>query len=233
MKRSERERGNPWVLGLTGPSGSGKSTVCALLRSGDFGESLRFIDADLVARQVVEPGSLCLEKLTEVFGRDILLPGGGLDRRKLGGLVFGDPERVQTLNRAILPFIVEEIRRRIQAYSQEEGVKGIILDAPTLFESGADRMCSAIASVLAPRELRMKRICARDGISRETAEKRLNSQLPDGFYRLHSQFALWNGAQRRRLEREVSRMALWLGLLPQRESLFYHRRQRRRIQERI
>lgn len=230
MKRTERE--NPWVLGLTGPSGSGKSTVCALLRAGDFGESLRFIDADLVARQVVEPGSLCLEKLTEVFGRDILLPGGGLDRKRLGGLVFGDPERVEKLNRTILPFIVEKIRRQIQAYSQEEGVKGIILDAPTLFESGADRMCSFVASVLAPRELRLRRICVRDCISREAAEKRLNSQLPDGFYRLHSQFVLWNGERMERLEREAARMALWLGLLPQRERLLCRRRQRRRTQER-
>ena len=222
---------SPWVLGLTGPSGSGKSTVCTLLRR-DYGERLRFIDADLVARQVVEPGTPCLERLTEVFGGDILLPGGGLDRRKLGGMVFGSPERVETLNRTILPFIVEEIGGRIQGFSQEAGVKGIILDAPTLFESGADRMCGAVASVLAPRELRLRRICARDGLSREAAEKRLNSQLSDGFYRLHSQFALWNGERMERLEGEVSRMALWLGLLPQRERLSHRRRQRRRAEGR-
>ena len=221
-------RPKPWVLGLTGPSGSGKSTVCTLLRQGEMGSFLRFIDADQVSRQVVEPGLPCLRRLTQVFGEEILLPDGHLDRRKLGGMVFGDPEKVELLNQTTLPFIVEEIRQQIKAYALEDGVRGIILDAPTLFESGADKMCSQVASVLAPRELRLERICQRDGISPEAAEKRLNSQHSDDFYRRRSRFVLTNGDSRERLEEEVCRMLRWLEDIDRREYRSLRTRQRRR-----
>lgn len=221
-----------WVLGLTGPSGSGKSTVCALLRQEDFGKFLRFIDADQVSRQVAEPNTPCLAALVQAFGREILRTGGSLDRHRLGNMVFGSPEQVEKLNRTILPFIVEEIRRRIEAYAQEEGVRGIVLDAPTLFESGADRMCSRVASVLAPREDRAARICARDGISLEAANKRLDSQLPASFYRTHSDFILWNGTRRDKLMEGIRRMAFWLELIPPREYRFSPLRRRQRMKRR-
>ena len=219
----------PWVLGLTGPSGSGKSTVCTLLRDSKYkGNSLRFIDADMVSRQVVGPGSPCLEKLACVFGREILLLDGGLDRRKLGNMVFGNPKQVELLNQTIFPYILEEIQRQIHMYASEEGVKGIILDAPTLFESGADKMCSITASVLAPRETRIKRICKRDGISKEAAIRRIDSQQPDRYYQTRANFLLVNGNQKDQLESGVREMACWLGLIPAQDFRFSRRRRRKR-----
>ncbi len=220
----------PWVLGLTGPSGSGKSTVCTLLRDSKYkGNSLRFIDADIVSRQVVEPGSPCLKKLACVFGKEILLLDGGLDRWKLGNMVFGDPKQVEMLNQTIFPYILEEIQRQINMYALEPGVNGIILDAPTLFESSADKMCSITASVLAPREIRIERICKRDGISKEAAIKRIDSQQSDRFYQTHSNFLLVNGNRKDKLEGEIQKMAFWLGLIPAQD--FRFSRKRRRIRQ--
>lgn len=219
----------PWVLGLTGPSGSGKSTVCTFLQGAEYkGNSLRFIDADMVARQVVEPGSPCLEKLSGLFGREILLSDGGLNRRKLGNMVFGSSKQVEKLNQTIFPYILEEIQRQMNHFALEKGVNGIILDAPTLFESGADKMCSITASVLAPREIRIERICKRDGISKEAAIKRIDSQQPDRFYQTHSNFVLINGNQREKLESEIQKMAFWLGLIPSQNFRFSQRRRRKR-----
>lgn len=223
----------PWVLGLTGPSGAGKSTVCVLLRQQNFGGCLRFIDADMISRQVAEPYTPCLRKLVSVFGEEILRQDGSLDRRRLGSMVFGNPERVKRLNQTILPFIVEEICRRIDAYALEAGVRGIVLDAPTLFESGADRLCDRTASVLAPREDRVARICSRDTITPEEAGKRLDSQLSEDFYRTHSDFLLWNGARKDRLTEEIREMAFWLGLIPEREFRASALRRRRRIKQRL
>ena len=218
----------PWVLGLTGPSGSGKSTVCSLLRDAKYSKgALRFIDADLISRQVVEPGFPCLDNLVCTFGKEILLPNGTLDRRKLGNMVFGNPEQIEKLNQTILPYILAEIQNRINAYALEDGVKGIILDAPTLFESGADKMCSCTASILAPRGIRVQRICARDGISEEAAIKRIDSQHTDDYYKRRSDFVLVNGTRKDNLKMEVQRMAFWLGLLPAQDFRSSPRRRRK------
>jgi len=219
----------PWVLGLTGPSGAGKSTACALIRKlGYKGDTLRFIDADMVSRQVVEPESPCLEQLARVFGREILLPDGALNRRKLGNMVFGNPEQVNKLNQSIFPYILEEIQRQINAYALEDGVNGIILDAPTLFESGADCLCSLTAAVLAPRETRIERIYQRDGISRGAAVKRIDSQHTDGYYKMRADFVLVNGARKNKLESDVQKMAFWLGLIPGQDFRYSPRRRRKR-----
>ena len=165
-----------FVLGLTGQTGAGKSTVSETLRQ----EGIAVIDADLVARQVVLPGMPALVRLRETFGEEIIREGA-LDRKKLGGIVFADPERLRTLNEIMLPVICEEIKRQMaQLFSQGRDV--VVLDAPTLFESGADQMCQEICAVIAPEEDRCRRIMARDGLSYEQAMDRIHSQPGDDFF---------------------------------------------------
>lgn len=181
------------VLGLTGQSGSGKSTVCALLRQR-CPEGLAFIDCDLVARLVVEPDKPCLCVLEKAFSDHVegklLREDGSLDRRKLGAAVFGNRELLARLNSIIFPYILEEIDRQIRELLPLNRL--VVLDAPTLFESGADSRCQKIVSVIAPQELRIERICKRDGISMEAARQRLASQHDDQYYVRRSDFVLRN-----------------------------------------
>ena len=202
------------VLGLTGQSGSGKSTVCKLLKQR-CPEDLVFIDCDLVARQVVEPGTRCLEEIVAVFSPyadgSLLLENGGLNRRKLGSIVFTNKELLQKLNDTIFPYIRGEIDRQIKLLLPQYRL--VILDAPTLFESGADSQCQKIMSVIAPHAIRVERICKRDGITREAAENRLASQYNDAFYIRRSDFVINNSKDIPYIQLQLDRMLHALGLL--------------------
>ncbi len=179
--------GRAYVIGLTGQSGAGKTTVCDVFRS----EGFDVINADLISREVVQKGEPCLRELEEAFGSGIILPDGSLDRKKLGGIVFSDRERLRQLNGICYPYIIFRIIRRIEELSAH-GSRLIILDAPTLFESNADELCDLIISVTADRELREKRIVSRDNISPEAARKRFESQYSEHFFVSHSDFVIKN-----------------------------------------
>lgn len=202
------------VLGLTGQSGSGKSTVCKLLGQR-CPEDIVFIDCDQIARIVVEPGTECLHEIVEIFSPyaqgSLLLDDGALDRRKLGGIVFTDKALLQKLNDTIFPYIRAEIDRRIAQLLPQYRL--VILDAPTLFESGADAQCQKIVSVIAPHDLRVERICKRDGITREAAENRLASMKDDDFYISRSDFVIRNSKDLAYIEEQLEQMLLTLGIL--------------------
>lgn len=200
------------ILGLTGPSGSGKSTVCRLL-SRQYPQ-IGYIDADLVARQVVEPGKPCLQALVEAFSPylsgPLLTERGELNRRKLGELVFTDGGQLERLNQTIFPYIREELAQQLSRLTEEYRL--VVLDAPTLFESGADGLCQRIVSVLSPYSLRLERICRRDGLTREQAKHRLDSQHPDSFYRSRSHYVLQNRGNLRETSAQLEELLCRLGL---------------------
>ena len=175
------------VVGLTGQTGAGKSTVSQVFASNGFA----VINADQVARKVVEKGSRCLDEISEMFGKEVLLSDGTLDRKLLGNIVFSDKTKLETLNTLIYPYITGEILRQIKAHSLS-GEKLILLDAPTLFESRADDFCEIIISVLAQPELRERRIIMRDSITPEQARRRMESQLPEDFFISHSDYIITN-----------------------------------------
>ena len=176
------------VVGLTGQTGAGKSTAGRLFAE----RGVPSIDCDRVARAVTEQGSPCLDALVAEFGQDILFPCGGLDRKKLGSIVFADPQKLARLDAVIFPFILARIRELLGAL-ETRGEPLVLLDAPTLFESGADSLCGVIVSVVAPAEIRRERIRERDGLSREEADRRMESQHDEAFFRERSDFVLENG----------------------------------------
>lgn len=171
-----------FILGLTGPSGAGKSLAAQRFVSHGFAH----LDADKTSRAVVKPGSPCLKALAEAFGGDIIQKDGSLDRKKLAQLAFTGG-RVDQLNAITHPFIIREIERELDEI-ERAGYRFAVLDAPTLFESGADRLCDNVMAVTASRELRIKRIMARDGISFEQANARVDAQPDQSYYKDKSDY---------------------------------------------
>ena len=175
------------VIGLTGPSGAGKSTVGQVLAS--FG--LPVLNADSIYHRLLTPPSECLSDLTECFGRGILSDDGTLNRSALAAIVFNDPEELEKLNHITHSYVLRDFRRQMKRL-REEGVPAAVFDAPQLFESGADRECNIVVSVLANEETRLHRIMDRDGISPERARERIHAQKSDRFFRTHSDYVIEN-----------------------------------------
>lgn len=169
------------IIGLTGPTGSGKSS--ASKTAAGFG--LQVIDCDITAREAVKKGSPGLNALSAAFGGEILLPDGSLDRKALARLAFRDAESTELLNKTILPFIAEMVKR-------QTGGRDTLLDAPTLFESGLESICTQTIAVLADREIRLKRIIERDGLTLNEANLRINAGRDDGFYKRRAGYVLYN-----------------------------------------
>ena len=165
------------IIGITGPSGSGKSLL------GELAHSLGFpvIDADEVYHSMLIPPSECLDALRTSFGDDIFFPNGELCRKSLANIVFSDPEKLKLLNNTVLEKVLIKIRKMISDF-ENEGFSAVFVDAPTLIESGFNKECDIVISVLASKETRIKRIIARDGLTLEKAEARINAQKNDDFY---------------------------------------------------
>ncbi len=181
------------VVGLTGQSGSGKTMVSDYL--ADLGYSV--INADLVARAVTVRGSDCNRKLRELFP-DCVNEELELDRRKLGSIVFADKEKLELLNSTIFPYINSLIEMEIAEF-EDIGSKLVILDAPTLFEAGADRHCDLIISVVSDDIIREQRIAKRDNLPPQQIADRFNSQNPKSFYVKNSDYIIENNGSKEAL----------------------------------
>lgn len=192
------------IWGLTGQTGAGKTTVSQILRKA----GIPVIDADGVARAVVEPGRPALGELAAAFGEDILREGA-LDRRKLGRRVFADGEELKKLNGVMFPHIRREIEEQIAALDRA-GEETVVLDAPTLFESGADKLCGRICAVVAPEDVRCRRIMARDGMTEEEAMRRIRSQHSDRFFYEHCEIVIENSGSLQELATSAEKLVRML-----------------------
>lgn len=182
------------VVGLTGQTGAGKTTVCKVFEENGFS----IINADIIARKVMEKGMPCLCEICEFFGKDILLDDGSLNRQKLSKLVFSDKKKLELLNSVTYPYITSEILKTIRHYSKK-GSKLILLDAPTLFESRADDFCELIISVIAKETIRLSRIINRDKLTEDAALNRMSSQYQEDFFRQNSDFIIKNNSDMKNL----------------------------------
>ncbi len=196
------------LIGLTGPSGSGKSRVAEIFSR--FG--LPILNADEIYHRLLVPPSPCLEELVRRFGAGILTAEGTLDRRALANIVFSDPASLADLNKIAHRYVMEEITRQTELL-RRDGTRAAILDAPQLFEAGANRLCGVIVSVLADKNLRLERILQRDGIDRDAAIRRIAAQKSDEFFRTHSDYVIENNHTPEHLIPEVRRILTETGVL--------------------
>ncbi|KZM38721.1 dephospho-CoA kinase [Marinomonas sp. SBI22] len=159
------------VVGLAGGIGSGKSTISKL-----FNElGIISIDADDVAREVVEPGSKCLKAITERYGESILLENKQLDRRQLRQIVFEDKAEKQWLESVTHP----EIHNRIEELIFAADSKYALLVHPLLFETEQNKRCDYVIAISVPREVQVQRVTARDNCTEELANKIIDNQISD------------------------------------------------------
>lgn len=160
-----------FVIGLTGPTGAGKSSVTTVAEELGF----KVVDCDKLARKAVERGSAGHGALMLAFGTEILNRDGEINRKKLAEIAFSTPENTELLNKTVLPYIMMLVREEIDCDK-------VLLDAPTLFESGADNLCDEVIAVISDEKTRLDRIMARDNIDEEAALLRIKAGKPDEFY---------------------------------------------------
>ena len=160
------------VIGLTGGIASGKSTVTAFFRNHD----VPVIDADLLGHRTYEPGTDTFAAVVKAFGNDVVAQDGTIDRRVLGGKVFGKPDELKRLTDVVWPGI-----RRLasEALSEFEtaGNHLAVLEAAVLFEAGWEDLCDEIWVVVVEPDLAVERLASRNGLDPEAARARIDSQL--------------------------------------------------------
>ena len=162
----------PYILGLTGNIASGKTTVgLMLLELGAFS----YEDADQVVHELYLPGRPLVARLAEAFGPSVVGPDGGVDRQRLGQLVFGDPAALRRLEAIVHPAVQEALVAKLRRIPPE-GVG--VLDAVKLVESGYAPLCHAVWVVTCPEEVQFHRLVEQRGLSPEEARARLAAQPP-------------------------------------------------------
>jgi dephospho-CoA kinase len=163
----------PYVIGLTGGIGCGKSEAARYLES--LGAA--HVDADEVSRKLTGENGEALDDIRRVFGDAAFLEDGTLDRKKLGKLVFANEAARRALEGILHPLVQRDMLAAMDAAAQA-GAGVVILDVPLLFETGMDALCDETWALYVPRERQVDRIVARDGLSPEDAQARIDSQMP-------------------------------------------------------
>lgn len=161
-------------VGLTGGIASGKSTVASLLAA----EGAIVIDLDALAHAVQAPGGAVWGEIVRHFGEGVRRPDGTIDRRKLGEIVFADPERLALLNRLVHPAVFARWRERLAQIRRESPQAIVLSDIPLLFEAGLRPQVDLVLLVYCPPAGQVRRLMERGGMSRREAEARLAAQMP-------------------------------------------------------
>lgn len=160
-------------FGLTGGIASGKSSVSQILKN----EGFAVVDADAIAREVVAAGTPGLSAVVAQFGTSVILPDGSLDRKKLGQLVFGNPQKLLQLENILHPLVKQETLKQRQGH-QSQGREFVFYDVPLLFEKNMQNEFDGIIVVTASEDMLRERMKKRDRLSDEDIANRLKSQLP-------------------------------------------------------
>lgn len=196
------------IIGLSGQSGAGKTTALEVLKKS----GATVCDCDKVSREVMRKNTPCTKEIISVFGEDIVLKDGEIDRRKLGEVVFSDKVKLDKLTEITHRYIKAHIFDLITE-AKDRGDDTFIIDAPLLFESGLDKICDATLAITAPVETRIERIIQRDGISRELAEKRIAAQLPEEELEKLATEVIVNNKTLFDLEKAVTEFAMRKGIV--------------------
>ncbi len=160
-------------IGLTGGIASGKSTVADMIRT----YNIPIVDADVIAREVVEPGESALEDIFRIFGSEMKAEDGGLNRKKLGSVIFNNEEKRKTLNSILHPAIRKRMLDQAAAF-KKQGEPHVVFDIPLLFESRLNYLVERTLLVYVDSSTQLERLVARDESSEAEASERIQSQMP-------------------------------------------------------
>lgn len=190
------------VIGVTGSIGSGKSTVSrTLVRLG-----ARMVDADKVGHQLYEPGGPAYDDVVAAFGRDVVGPDGKIDRARLGGIVFADPQALKKLNAIMHPRIKQAIAHILGEW-RRDGVEVAVVEAAILFEAGWADLMDEVWVTLSDSAAVVDRLSQAKGLSAQQTLARLRSQMPPEEKARRAQVVIRNNGSLEELEKQVE--ALW------------------------
>ncbi|MFO7666394.1 MAG: dephospho-CoA kinase [Desulfobacterales bacterium] len=162
------------IAGLTGGIATGKSTVSSVLREA----GAVIIDADAIARDVVKKDLPAWHEIVRLFGKEVLLPNGEIDRTYLGGIIFRDSSKKEILNKIVHPHVIQKVAELIEKTCMEYPDSIAILDVPLLIEAEMNKGMEDVILVYTPEEIQIKRLVERDKISDEDALLKIRSQMP-------------------------------------------------------
>ncbi len=187
------------VAGLTGGIASGKSTVAGMLEA----VGARIVDADRIAREVVQPGRKALAAVRKRFGQGVVKPDGALDRERLGQLVFHDPALRRDLEQIVHPFVFRQMAAELKQLAAAHPGSVVILDIPLLIESGLHKVLPFTVLVHVPERVQRERLIRRDGISEAEARARIRAQMPIDAKRAHADLIIDNTGTRAATRRQA------------------------------
>lgn len=173
------------IIGITGGTGAGKTTVLDVLA----GMGVRIIDCDAVYHKLLEESIPMRDELFAAFG-DVLTEGR-IDRKKLGAVVFGDPEKLEQLNGITHKYVTDAVNLELKKEATSDDFAAAI-DAIALIESGMGEICDVVVGVTAPEDMRVRRLVAREGISEEYALMRVRAQKSEEWFRENCDHMLEN-----------------------------------------
>lgn len=183
------------VVGITGGIATGKSTVTKMLRSHGY----TVLDADVMTHKAYEPGSETFKQITASFD---CLENGEISRKKLGQIVFQNPQQKKVLEDIIHPYVYKRMEEGIRTASGSL----IFLDVPLLFEAHFDTLCDAVIVVSCTPDIQLRRLMARNHLSKEESQRRISSQMPLAEKEARADYVIDNSGDRYHLQNQVKRV---------------------------
>ncbi|MDC7069094.1 MULTISPECIES: dephospho-CoA kinase [Corynebacterium] len=187
------------IIGLTGGIGSGKSTVARILQEHGF----PIVDADLIAREIVEPGQPALAELAKEFGEDILNADGSLDRGLLASRAFTNKDTTQRLNNITHPRINQRTQELFDE-ARENGAEAVIYDMPLLIDKGLHKDMDATIVVHAAEHVRLERLTTKRGLDVDDVRRRINAQIDDETRKQYADILLDNNGTEEDLTQQIA-----------------------------
>jgi dephospho-CoA kinase len=162
------------VIAITGGFGTGKTTVAAMF--SELGSLV--LDVDVLVRELEQPGRVAWKKISESFGKNILLPDRSLDRKELGRIVFSDESQLQRLNRLVHPLVLKETKKRVNRLKKKNPKRLVVVDIPLLFEVGEEGFFDFVVVVTAEEEQVIRRLSQNRPLSAAEIRQRMKAQIP-------------------------------------------------------